>query len=93
MDRQREEGREGMTKRATNRGSWEERLLTVTEVTKLLRCHFRTVHRLIHQGQLRAVKVGRGFRITRQDYEAYLRTHGTKPSSEEDRMEGANGRG
>ena len=56
-----------------------ERLLTVTEVAELLGCHFRTVHRLIHRKQLRAVKVGRDFRITRKDYEEYLQEQRTKP--------------
>jgi excisionase family DNA binding protein len=70
-----------MTKRAASWVPRGEGLLTVTEVAKLLRCHFRTVHRLIHQGQLRAIQVGRAFRITRQDYETYLRTHGTKPTA------------
>ena len=69
-----------MTKRAASRIPRGEQLLTVTDVAKLLRCHFRTVHRLIHQGQLRAIQVGRAFRITRQDYEVYLRIHGTKPT-------------
>ena len=68
-----------MTKRATSRVPREEQLFTVRDVAKLLRCHFRTVHRLIHQGQLRAIQVGRAFRITRQDYDGYIRTHGTKP--------------
>jgi len=58
-----------------------DKLLTVLEVAELLGCHFRTVHRLIHHKELRAIQVGREFRITRQDYEAYLQTHGTKPAS------------
>lgn len=58
-----------------------EKLLTVAEVAELLGCHFRTVHRLIHNHQLRAVKVGRQFRVTRPDYAAYLQAHGTKPES------------
>jgi excisionase family DNA binding protein len=50
------------------------------DVAELLGCHFRTVHRLIHDQELRAIKFGREFRILRQDYEAYLFTHGTKPA-------------
>jgi excisionase family DNA binding protein len=61
------------------RVSPRERLLTVAEVAQLLGCHFRTVHRLIHTKLLRAVKVGRGFRITRQDYATYLYEQGTRP--------------
>ena len=58
----------------------EEKLLTVQQVAELLSCHFRTVHRLIKRRQLRAVKIGRDFRITRGDYETYLQEYGTRPA-------------
>ena len=73
--RQRVEGKQPEPPRVS---PWDK-LLTVAEVAELLGCHFRTVHRLIHRQELRAVKVGREFRIARQDYEAYLREQGTKP--------------
>jgi excisionase family DNA binding protein len=48
-------------------------VLTTDEVaTAYLRCHVETVRALINSGQLPAVKVGRHFRIRRQDVEAFL---------------------
>ena len=56
-----------------------ERLMFPVEVAALLQCHARTVHRLIKRGELRAVKVGREYRIRREDYEAYLDAQATQP--------------
>jgi excisionase family DNA binding protein len=43
----------------------------------MLGVHFRTIHRLIKQKKLKAIRVGREFRISRQDYDEYLRQHRT----------------
>lgn len=42
----------------------EGKFLTVSEVAKLLQVHQRTVLRNIQNNKLRAVKIGRAFRIT-----------------------------
>lgn len=53
------------------------RLLTVDEVAAILRVSRMTVYRLIRNGQLPAVRVGRGYRIKAYAVEKYL----TRPST------------
>jgi len=45
----------------------EERLLTIEEVADRLIVHPNTVRRLIKTGQLKAVKVGRLYRVLEKD--------------------------
>lgn len=46
--------------------------LTVGEVARQLRVSNMTVYRLIKSGQMRAVRVGRGYRILEDDVRRYL---------------------
>ena len=46
--------------------------LTVAEVAEMLRVSNMTVYRLINSGQLPSVRVGRSFRLTEADVDAYL---------------------
>ena len=48
------------------------RFLTVLEVADQLRVSTMTVYRLIKAGDLRAVRVGKSFRITEDDVDRYL---------------------
>lgn len=48
-------------------------MLTVEVVAPMLGVSKMTVYRLIHTEQLRAYRVGRSFRIRRDDLETYLR--------------------
>ena len=48
-------------------------LLTVAEVATLLRVSKMSVYRLIHSGELEAVRFGRSFRVPDQAVDAYLR--------------------
>lgn len=50
----------------------EARFATVHEVAALLRVSRMTVYRLIRQGDLPAVRVGRGYRIREEDVARYL---------------------
>ena len=50
----------------------EARLLTVNEVADLLRVSRMTVYRLIKQGDVPALKVGRSYRLREQDIHSYL---------------------
>ena len=50
----------------------QPRLLTVQEVADLLRVSNMTVYRLIKRGELRALRVGKNYRIRQQDLDAYL---------------------
>lgn len=46
--------------------------MTVTEVAQLMRVSKMTVYRLIKQGDLPAVRIGRGYRIHEEDVHRYL---------------------
>lgn len=52
--------------------SFVEHFLTVGEVARHLRVSNMTVYRLVNSGQLAAVRVGRGYRIRRDDVRKYL---------------------
>ena len=67
---------------------WEDLPLVLTsrEVATLLRLHTDTVKRMCRTGRLRAVKVGRGWRIKRDDVLALLEGNvirGTKGDSQQ----------
>jgi excisionase family DNA binding protein len=47
--------------------------LTVAEVATLMRVSKMTVYRLVHAGELTAVRVGRSFRVPEQAVHQYLR--------------------
>ena len=51
-------------------------LLTVEEVAAELKIRAETVRRYIAKGELRAAKLGRVFRVRREDLEAFLRERG-----------------
>ncbi len=51
----------------------EVRFLTVAEVATLMRVSKMTVFRLVHSGELTAVRVGRSFRVPEQAVQDYLR--------------------
>jgi excisionase family DNA binding protein len=48
------------------------KFLTVAEVAATMRVSKMTVYRLVHSGELPAVRVGRSFRVTEQDANEYL---------------------
>lgn len=50
-----------------------EELWTVAEAAAELRLSKMTVYRAIHEGQLKAFKMGRSFRVSRAQLEEYLR--------------------
>jgi excisionase family DNA binding protein len=49
------------------------RFLTVAEVASMMRVSKMTVHRLVHAGDLPAVRVGRSFRVPEKAVQDYLR--------------------
>ncbi|ABK52018.1 DNA binding domain, excisionase family [Acidothermus cellulolyticus 11B] len=51
----------------------EVRFLTVAEVADVMRVSRMTVYRLVHAGELPAVRVGRSFRVPEQAVHDYLR--------------------
>jgi excisionase family DNA binding protein len=50
----------------------EARLLTVNEVADLLRVSRMSVYRLIKEGQVAALRVGRSYRLREDDVDHYL---------------------
>lgn len=57
----------------TNTGSGTQ-FLTVAEVAALMRVSKMTVYRLVHNGDLPAVRVGRSFRVHAKAVHDYLET-------------------
>jgi excisionase family DNA binding protein len=51
----------------------EVKFLTVAEVATVMRVSKMTVYRLVHSGELPAVRVGRSFRVPEKDVDEYLR--------------------
>ncbi|MCW2886310.1 MAG: hypothetical protein QOE54_2528 [Streptosporangiaceae bacterium] len=51
----------------------EVRFLTVSEVAAVMRVSKMTVYRLVHSGELPAIRVGRSFRVPEQAVHDYLR--------------------
>ncbi|MDQ6688207.1 MAG: helix-turn-helix domain-containing protein [Actinomycetota bacterium] len=51
----------------------EVKFLTIAEVAAVMRVSKMTVYRLVHSGELPAVRVGRSFRVGEQDVHEYLR--------------------
>ena len=49
------------------------RFLTVAEVASIMRVSKMTVYRLVHSGDLPAVRVGRSFRVPESAVHDYLR--------------------
>ncbi len=51
----------------------EVKFLTVAEVASVMRVSKMTVYRLVHSGELPAVRVGRSFRVPEDAVNDYLR--------------------
>lgn len=51
----------------------DAKFLTVAEVAAMMRVSKMTVYRLVHNGELPAVRVGRSFRVREDDANEYLR--------------------
>jgi excisionase family DNA binding protein len=51
----------------------EVRLMTVAEVARAMRVSKMTVYRLVHAGELPAVRVGRSYRVNEHAVREYLR--------------------
>lgn len=57
---------------STERQLAEVRFLTVAEVASIMRVSKMTVYRLVHAGDLPAVRVGRSFRVPEDAVHRYL---------------------
>ena len=52
----------------------EVRFLTVAEVASIMRVSKMTVYRMVHAGELPAIRVGRSFRVPEDAVSKYLKT-------------------
>lgn len=50
-------------------------IMTVQEVARYLRVHAITVYRMIRQGRLPAIRVGRGWRFKKDEIDLWLHEH------------------
>lgn len=55
--------------------------MTTHEIAELLKVREQTVRTWIHQQELRAVKLGREFRVAVKDLEAFVNEHATREPS------------
>jgi len=53
-------------------GVSDVKFLTIAEVAAVMRVSKMTVYRLVHGGDLPAVRVGRSFRVSEKDVNAYI---------------------
>jgi excisionase family DNA binding protein len=58
---------------SSERSLGEVKFLTVAEVAAMMRVSKMTVYRLVHSGELPALRVGRSFRVPEQAVQGYLR--------------------
>ncbi|MCW2541424.1 MAG: transcriptional regulator, AlpA family [Frankiales bacterium] len=58
----------------TPEGLHEVRFLTVAEVAAVMRVSKMTVYRMVHAGELPAVRVGRSFRVPEKAVQDYLKS-------------------
>ena len=56
---------------------------TIHEIAELLKVSEATVRHWIHEGDLRAVRLNREFRVAAKDLEAFVNEHATRPAREE----------
>jgi excisionase family DNA binding protein len=55
-----------------------DKLFTVEEVSEKLQVHWQTVLNYIKSGELRAVRIGRGYRIDPEDLQSFIEARKTK---------------
>ena len=60
-----------------NTNKIDEEFLTVEEVAQILRVHWQTVLNYIKSGKLKAVKLGKGYRISKNDLCNFISTNQT----------------
>lgn len=61
-------------------GLTDGRLMTVAEVAEVMRVSRMTVYRLVHAGELPAVRVGRSYRVPEGAAAAFLEAARTAPA-------------
>ena len=57
--------------------------MTTHEIGELLKVSEATVRTWIHEGELRAIRLGREFRVSAKDLEAFVNAHATRSAAQE----------
>lgn len=50
----------------------KQTIYTVKEVAEMLKVHFQTILAYIKDGKLKAMKIGKGYRISKKDLDDFL---------------------
>ena len=58
-------------------------LMTTHEIAELFKVSEATVRAWIHEGELRAIRLGREFRVAVKDLEAFVNAHATRSANPE----------
>lgn len=64
-----------------------EPMLTTHEVAELFKVSEATVRSWIHNGDLRAIRVGREYRVVEKDLEAFVGARATRPEERRNEKE------
>ncbi|MFX1499361.1 MAG: helix-turn-helix domain-containing protein [Promethearchaeota archaeon] len=59
------------------RQRYEERVYTVKEISELLKIHWQTVLNYIKTGRLKAIRIGKGYRITKDSLDKFINDNKT----------------
>lgn len=54
-------------------------IMTPEQVADYLQLNTDTVYRLIRDGQMAAIRIGRSYRIPREDLESFMQANSTRP--------------
>lgn len=60
-------------------GGLDIKFMTVAEVTKATRLSKMTIYRMIHEGELKATRISRSFRVDEQDVIALIKAGHVRP--------------
>ena len=60
-------------------GTKYPKMLTVAEVADIMRVSKMTVYRLVGNGWLKSIRIGRSFRVPEPDLDEYMRSGGAPP--------------
>lgn len=55
----------------------DTKLYTVKEISEILRIHWQTVLTYIKTGKLKALKMGKGYRVTQEDLNEFINSNKT----------------
>lgn len=63
-------------------GMMRNKVMTLSELAEMLRCHPTTIYRLLRQGKIPAFKIGSDWRFNAEDIDAWRKNLEIKPHVE-----------